>query len=547
MQQADRWTLRFEPGEPQLRIASGEWTNKTIADYATEMLHTAPDTVLIVSDGQPFTVRNLFDRAQSLARGLRTIGLESGDTVSFQLPNWVESAVINLACALGGFVINPIIPIYRSAELRFILKDCRAKVMFVPEEFRGVNYPEMIQSLHSDLPELSHLVVVRGSSEHALTYDAVLDRGRASDASLTPAPADFARLIIYTSGTTGPPKGVIYSHNQARRAVADSFEFWRLQRGATFLVGTPVTHVTGFIYGLDAPFYFASRSVLMEKWIPSDAVRLIDDHQVNVMCGATPFLTGIVAEAQNAGSSLPSLRIFLCGGAPVPPNLIHQAQEAFTGCRTFRGFGSSECPMITQGCLDDPNLAATTDGQIFGYEVKVVDEDGNRLPPDTDGELLAKGAAMFRGYTDSEATRAAFDDEGFFQTGDIGRITQAGFLTVTGRKKDLIIRGGENLSPKEIEDALHTHPDIQEAAVTAMPDARMGETVCVFVIPRYGQRPDRSELASFLKSKGLAPQKWPERVEYVEDLPRTPSGKVQKHLLRQMISHALEQEQTVGA
>jgi acyl-CoA synthetase (AMP-forming)/AMP-acid ligase II len=297
-----------------------------------------------------------------------------------------------------------------------------------------------------------------------------------------------------------------------------------------------VAHVSGFSYGIDMPFYVGTQTVLMERWSADEAVELIERHAVKVMLGATPFLAELLASAEKLGSSLPSLEIFFCGGAAVPPALIRRAHEVFENCRTFRVFGSSECPMITQGCPEDRDLSATTDGRIFGYEVKVVDDDGNMLPPDTDGEMLARGASMFRGYTDPEATRQSFDPEGFFRTGDIGRVTAEGVLTVTGRKKDLIIRGGENISAKEIEDALHTHPDIKEAAIVAIPHARLGEGVCAIVIPKGSNRPAREEISAYLKRWGLAPQKWPEMIHYVDDLPRTASGKVQKHLLRQQIA-----------
>lgn len=541
MSELEPWRLRLEAGEPQARYLSGEWEAKTIADYAGEMHAADPETPVIIVGEQVHTVSELLDRATALARGLRSLGLDHGDTVSFQLPNWIETAVIDLACALGGFIVNPIVTIYRHSELEFILADARSKAMFIPEIFRDVDYPAMIGALRERLPLLEHVVVTRGASGQGLSYDAVIARGRASVIALTPALPDETKQVIYTSGTTGPAKGVLYSHAQARRTLLNSFVRWKLERGAKFLIGSPVAHVSGFSYGIDMAFYLGTVAVLMERWEGERAVELIDRHGIDVMLGATPFLTELLAAAEKAGSRLPSLRIFFCGGAAVPPDLIRRANAAFENCKTFRVFGSSECPMITQGTPEDAEKSATTDGRIYDYQVKVVDDDGRSLPPDTDGELLARGPAMFRGYTDPRATREAFDADGFFRTGDIGRVGADGSLTVTGRKKDLIIRGGENLSAKEIEDAIHRHPGIREVSIVSMPHDRLGEGVCAYALAADNP-PDVDALKAFLKAAGLAPQKWPERLIYVEDLPRTASGKVQKHILRQRVAELVKAE-----
>jgi acyl-CoA synthetase (AMP-forming)/AMP-acid ligase II len=518
------------------------WTNKTLADYVLEAAQASPDAVLMVADGRGVTVSDFVQEATILAQGLYSMGFKSGETISFQLPNWKEAAVIDLACVFGGFIVNPIVPIYRHAELGFILNDARAKAVFIPQVYRGVDYAQILEDLRPKLPMLQRVFITRGGGDDESTYHAVMQAGRSSGIVLAGSEPESVKQVIYTSGTTGPAKGVLYTHNQARRTLANSFDVWGLAPGVKVLIGTPVTHVSGFSYGPDLMFYLGAQCVLMEKWDADEAVELIDRHQVDVMVGATPFLADLIAGAERAKSRLASLKIFFCGGAAVPPGLVRRAYEVFENCRTFRCFGSTECPLITHGCPEDIELAATTDGRIHGYEVKVVGDDGTILPPDVNGEILARGPAMFCGYTDPGATREAFDDEGFFRTGDIGKVTKDGVLTVTGRKKDLIIRGGENLSPKEIEDALHTHPDLKEAAVVSIPHARLGEGVGVFLIAKGQHRPDRSELAAHLKGRGLAPQKWPERVEYLADFPRTPSGKVQKHLLRKDIAEKMEKE-----
>ncbi|MGI6853667.1 AMP-binding protein [Mesorhizobium sp. 1B3] len=536
------WSMRFTRGEREQRSAAGEWTGKTIADYARQRADEEPDAVAVTGETGGMTYAQLLDEAQALARGMLAAGVKRGETVSFQLPNWIEAVVVNLACALAGIVVVPVIPIYRQAELRFILKDCRARMLFIPETFRSIDYPQMIDSLRADLPELRDVVVVRGAAAGMLRYADMVAAGQMSSAELRPAGPDEAKFLIYTSGTTGQPKGVIYSHNQSRRPVWASMQVWGINPGARILMPSPVTHVTGYSYGLEAAFGFGIRVTLMEKWDAARAARLIDEQGIEFTISATPFLQDLVEEAERSGTRLPSLRIFACGGAAVPPELIRRANRVFANCRTFRVFGSSECPMVTQGVLDDPELAATTDGRVFDWQVKVVDLDGNRVAPGTEGEILARGPSLFRGYTSAEANRESFDPEGYFRTGDLGVVTADGLLAITGRKKDIIIRGGENLSAKEIEDALHEHPAVREAAVVAMPHDRLGEGVCAWLIASGAARPDQAELADHLARAGLARQKCPERIEYIAELPKTASGKVKKHELRRMITQKIIEE-----
>lgn len=535
------WSLRFEPGERAARRAAGEWPGLTLATVATEMARSHPDDIAVIDESGALDYATCLRRATNLARGLLEIGLNPGDTVSFQLPNWTEAVILNLACALGGFVINPVIPIYRQAELAFILADCRARIAFIPGRWRGVDYGAIYEELRPKLPGLKAVAKVRADGD--LTFEDIEARGREAVHALQAADPDDAKLIIYTSGTTGQPKGVLYSHNQSRRPLGSSFETWGLKAVDTLLMPSPVTHVTGYSYGMEMPFQFGTRTVLMERWDAAEALAISRREQVDFMIGATPFLAELVNEAESRRETLPSLRIYACGGAAVPPALIDRANNQFVNCRAFRVFGSSECPMVTQGCLDDPDRAARSDGRVNDWDVKIVDEEDHPVPPGTEGEILARGPSLFRGYTDPVATREAFDAQGYFRTGDLGRLTTGGVLTVTGRKKDIIIRGGENLSAKEIEDALHTHPAIKEAAVVSMPHDRLGEGVCAYVIPAASaSMPTVAQIVEFLLEYGLARQKCPDRIEVVDDLPRTASGKVQKHILRTMIREAMRGE-----
>jgi acyl-CoA synthetase (AMP-forming)/AMP-acid ligase II len=542
-----RWPMRFTAGEREARAASGEWPGQTIGDMARVRASEDPDVTAISGETGGRTYTELLADAEALARGLLELGVERGETVSFQLPNWIESTIVNLACALGGFIVNPIIPIYRHSELRFILKDCQSRAIFIPDVFRSIDYTAMIGELRGEVPDLKEVIVVRGNATGLRTYDEIRAGGVASRRPLVPPNADDAKFIIYTSGTTGLPKGAIYSHNQSRRPVWASREVWGFRKGSKQLAPSPVTHVSGYLYGLESPLHFGVQVTFMEKWDAMRALEIIDKEQTDFMHCATPFLQELVERAEQNGRSLPSLRLFACGGAAVPPELIRRANRVFVNCRTFRVYGSTECPMITQGALTEPELAATTDGQVFDWDVKVVNDSGQRVNPGEEGEILARGPSMFRGYTNMTANEEAFDSEGYFRMGDLGTVSVEGMLTVTGRKKDLIIRGGENLSAKEIEDVLHTHPTIREAAVVAMPHQRLGEAVCAYIIPVGAERPDAMTFAAFLHARGLAKQKYPERVEYVDELPKTASGKVQKHILRRMIGERIAAENKLSS
>jgi acyl-CoA synthetase (AMP-forming)/AMP-acid ligase II len=538
LERIGHWDLRFEPGERAARRASGEWQGLTLADHLHRQAHDRPDDIAVIGERAVLRYGEVLEKSSALARGLLDAGLAPGDTVSFQLPNWPETVLINCACALAGLVINPVIPIYREAELRYILRDCRARVLFIPARFRGVDYPAMIAPLRAQLPDLAHVVVLGAPGDG---LEALIARGRTLDTPLPGCDPDAAKLIIYTSGTTGQPKGVIYSHNQAIRPVRASFDVWNLGPGSRLLMPSPVTHVTGYAYGLEAPFALGSTTIFMEHWDGGTACDMVDAQNVDFMIGATPFLTELITAAVRKGTHLESLRIFGCGGAAVPPSIIERAMATFPNCRAFRVFGSSEAPMVTQGCIDNDYLAAHTDGQVHDWDIVLRDAQDAPQPVGSEGEICVKGPSLFRGYTDPAANTDAFDAQGYFRTGDIGRLDADGYLTITGRKKDLIIRGGENLSAKEIEDALHTHPAIVEAAVVAMPHARLGEGVAACVICTGEDRPDRADLAAWLEGQGLARQKWPEFVDYRSSLPKTASGKVQKHLLRRELAERFPQ------
>jgi len=511
---------------------SGAWADLTIAELAEQRAEADPDGIALIAGETQMSWAALLADARALAASLRSLGLVPGDVVSFQTPNWAEAAVINLAAALSGLVINPIVPIYRDAEVGMMLADSGAKALFTAGSFRNYDYAAMAERLRPLLPALRHIVTVR--SESAMTLESLIAQGRGRSFERPSVDPGSVKMLLFTSGTTGRPKGVLHSHNTLYRVLQQSARHWGISPGDAMLMPSPVTHVSGYGNGLELPFVAGTRTVLMESWNAAEAIALIERHQVTGTVAATPFLVELAKAASAAGKRLPSFRFFACGGAAVPPDVIPAANRAFERCRAFRVFGSSEVPLVTLGypAAADEMLAATTDGAPIDYTVRVVDDAGQDVAPGADGEILARGPAMFLGYCDRRQTEEAITPDGYFRTGDIGCITPEGALLITGRKKDLIIRGGENISAKEIEDVLHAHPAVEEASVVAMPHARLGEGVCAYVILRSDAVADADALAAHVAASGLARQKIPERFEIVSELPRTASGKIRKDQLR---------------
>ncbi|MGB2922408.1 MAG: AMP-binding protein [Mycobacterium sp.] len=490
----------------------------TLADALRDAAAAAPDRILLRDGDLTLTCAGLSSQATSLAAALTT-RMPVGSVVSFMVPNWHEAAVIYLGATLAGMVVNPILPSLRDHELGFILTDAQSRVVFIPENFGGHDYAAMLSKVVADLPSAPEVVVVRGDA-----------RGHTAYADLFAAPMveplptldpDATRMILYTSGTTGRPKGVLHSDNSLNALIAQLGTFWRIEPGDTFLVPSPVAHIGGSIYAFECPLLLNTQAVLMQRWDSDAAVALMLEHRCTHMAGATPFLSGLLTAAERAATRLPDLKVFICGGASVPPSLIQRAAKYFQRALVTRVYGSTEVPVTTVGSLDDVDHAAETDGRPGIADVILVD-----------GEIRARGPQMLTGYLHADDTRAAFDEAGYFRTGDLGRFTDDGYLVVTGRAKDIIIRNGENISPKEVEDILVTHPQIAEIAIVGIPDPRTGERACAAIVASHPPGPDVAELREFLLARGVAKFKAPERVVRYDTLPKNAAGKVLKHHIK---------------
>jgi acyl-CoA synthetase (AMP-forming)/AMP-acid ligase II len=501
-----------------------------------------PDQKLIVDGAHVMSAATVRQEAQQLAKALAERGLTPGDVVSFQLPNWHEAILVELACSYAGYVCNPIVPIYRDAEVSFILADAGARALFVPESFRAFDHRAMVDRMRPDLSRLSEVIFVRPQDDSLLSFDKFLSQPATTP--LTRPDPNSVKLILYTSGTTGHPKGVLHTHNTIDAEIRNFIDWLKLESTDIILMPSTLGHITGYLYGIQLPITLGCPVVLMDIWKAQEAADLIDHHGITFTLGATPFLQELARFARVGQRPLPTLRYFPTGGAPVPPEVIYDANAAFERCVCFRLYGCTEAPTVTLGVPDpqQKELAATTEGYVVGHEILLLDENQELVPLGNEGEIATRGPEMCVGYAAPAQNKDAFDPDGYFHTGDLGRLTPEGCLVITGRRKDLIIRGGENISPKEIEDVLYTHPAILEAAVVAMPHPRLGETACAFVTLRQTGAFDFQAMGRVLDSSGLAKQKYPERLEIVDELPYTAAGKIRKNVLREQIAARIAKE-----
>ncbi len=518
---------------------------KNLADYAQEKAISTPEAVAIyLESGQHIEFASIFKEAMALATSLSSLGLKAGDVISFQLPNWRETVAIDIAAVWLGLVVNPVIPIYRDHELAFILADSRCRCLFIPGTYRGYDFPQMIERLSPELPDLQHVIAVRhpAADDQMLRYETLIQNISEPTPEKQPTDMSAVKVLMYTSGTTGRAKAVRHSHQSLSRAIDNGVEGWGLGEGDVMLMPSPVTHITGFANGIEQAFISDCKTAFMERWDVDLAATYIEQVGATGCVSATPFLQELVEKAERDSLKLPTLRFFACGGASVPPTLITDAHRVFANCRAFRVYGCTEAPLITVGFMqtEEETLAANTDGRINNWDVLIVDDEGQSLAQGKDGEILVKGPALMLGYGEEQQTRAAINDQGYFATGDIGHITPEGAIVITDRKKDIIIRGGENISAREIEDVLHSHEMISEAAVVAMPHERLGEGVCVFLVTKNSTVLTLQQLQVFLEHSGLAKQKWPQRVELSHELEKTASGKVRKDVLRKKVNALMQ-------
>ena len=523
----------------------GHWVNTTLADTLKQAAAESPDRVLLIDGDTRIDCATLYQQASHLAQALLARA-PVGSVVSFMLPNWHEAATIYLASTLAGMIANPILPSLREREVDFILKDAGSRFLFLPAHFRNFDYramaDQLLEQMNNQTDRAPDVLILRGDAGRHVAYQHIM--GSQQHTSDLPAlNPDSERMLMYTSGTTGRAKGVLHSHNTLHALIKQLGEHWRIAPGDRFLVPSPVSHIGGSIYAFECPLLLGSSAVLMENWQPEAAAELIDAQHCTHMAGATPFLEGLLAAAKQKNTQLESLKVFICGGAAVPPQLIREAAEFFPNASVTRVYGSTEVPVTTVGAPlpEELDFAADTDGRAGIATVKLCEHTAAQQD---EGEILARGPQMLLGYLHVEDDDSSFDDEGYFRTGDIGRLIEGPgtrYLQVTGRAKDIIIRNGENISPKELEDLLLSHPNISDIAIVGRPHKKTGERVCAVLVPTQTPGPDIKELFNFLVERGVAKFKAPEQVEYWEALPRNAAGKMLKHEIRASLIAAANQ------
>ena len=527
---AGRW-LRWHEGRVADAYGSGLWVRETLADALQRAAQQTPERVLIVDAECRVDARTLHAQATALAQAMLARA-PVGSVVSFMLPNWHEAATIYLAATLAGMVAHPVLPSLRDRDLAFALQDAESRMIFIPATFRNHDYAGMLSRVVALLPSPPEVVVLRGDAGPHTRYEELLNGDPVR--TLPVLDPDAVRMMLYTSGTTGRPKGVLHSHNSLHALLRQIGRHWLVEPGDRFLVPSPISHIGGSIYAFEAPLLLGTTAILMERWSAEDAVRLAASHHWTHMAGATPFLQQLLGAARKSGARLPDLKVFICGGASVPPSVIRAAAGYFERAVVTRVYGSTEIPVTTIGSLDRADLdsAADTDGRPGSAEIRLA---AHPAAPPGEGEICARGPQMLVGYLHAEDEAGAFDEDGYFRTGDLGRRARGDHLVVTGRAKDIIIRSGENIAPKEVEDILIHHPAIAEIAIVGLPDPRTGERACAVIVPGQGPPPGVADIAAYLEAQGLARFKIPEQVVLRDSLPRNDAGKVLKDRLRAAI------------
>lgn len=530
-------------------LEQGFWHDRTINDDLDACVASCPDklalTAVSLESGAVtrFTYREMALMADRIAVGLSRLGVGRNDVVSMQLPNWWQFTLTYLACSRIGAVLNPLMHIFRERELSFMLKHGDSKVVIVPKRFRDFDHEEMIAGLKPDLPALQHIIVVGGTGDNS--FEKLLSGPKWEEAPdareiLTrhrPGPDDIMQLI-YTSGTTGEPKGVMHSANTTMANIIPYAERMRLGAEDVILMASPMAHQTGFMYGLMMPIMLRASAVLQDIWDPKKAVELIRGEGVTFTMASTPFLTDLAKGVAESGQGVPSLRTFLCAGAPIPGPLVENARKVL-GAKIVSAWGMTENGAVTLIALDDDDERAfsTSGCPLPGVEIRVVGADEKNLPNGAEGRLLVRSCSNFGGYLRRPHLNNT-DRQDWFDTGDLAEIDDRGYVRITGRSKDVIIRGGENIPVVEIETLLYKHPAINQVAIVAYPDERLGERGCAVVVPKPGQAIDLTAMVDFLKSHKVALQYIPERLLMLQQMPATPSGKIQKFKLREIVKQA---------
>jgi cyclohexanecarboxylate-CoA ligase len=528
--------LMLDQARLQLERKRGLWPDRVITDYLDRWLLEKPDASALVSwreESQScvrLTYRELAQHAARAARALSLCGVGRGEVVSFQLPNCWQFVAAHLACVRLGAVSNPLLPIFRHRELFFMLRHGDARVLIAPASYRGFDHGALARQLARELPGLA--LVLLTDDDSADSFEAALGDGDEADCARGARlePNDVMQLM-FTSGTTGESKGVLHTSNTLLSAVREYARHMDIGAQDVIFMPSPLGHQLGFCYGLQMALMLGIPLVLTDVWQPERALELMREHGATFTFGATPFLADLAGLPGVERRRPPRLRMFASSGAPIPPAVV-QAARARLGVAVATCWGMTECASVTITPPDETKVLESDGCALPNGEVRVLAADGREAPRGAVGALQVRGSSLFVGYL-KRRELSRLDDGGWFDTGDVARMDEEGYIRICGRSKDVIIRGGENIPVVEIESALYRMSEIADAAVVAMPDPRLQERACAFVVLRPGHTLSLPAVCQHLAAEGFSKHFWPERLEIVEQMPRTPTGKIQKYVLRE--------------
>lgn len=548
---------RYSDDEIARYYEQGLWTEDTLHGLVARQAQERPDKVFGTDSTTAVTFAELHDRALALAVGLRRRGIGPGDRVAVQLPSWTEFFVIATAVARIGAVLVPIMPIYRHEEVGFIVETAGAKAAFTAPTYRKFDHARMFLDLARTGTCLETVVVVRpdgGVPDGAVGYDDLLVPVPTEEATAEIGPGvgpDEPFVVVFSSGTTSRPKGCLHTFNTMACGARLLGKGWQYTEDDVQFGPSPVTHTTGLVTSFIMPLIHGAASHLMEQWDPREGLERIAKFRCTACVSATTFLQMLLDVYDPDVHDASSMRFWTSAGAPIPGSFVEAARHAIPNMAVLSLYGRTENITTTMCTLeDDPARSVTSDGKALPLqEVRIVDERGNELPRGEEGDIAYRGAMNCLEYIGQpEETAANYTHDGFHRSGDLGRMDEDGYVRVTGRLKDIVIRGGMNISVRAVEDALSAHPAVGGVALVGMPDRHLGERVCCYLVPREGHPVlTLEEIRDFLLGQGMAIQKVPERLEVVDELPTTATGKIQKHLLRAAIAEKIEAEAPAGA
>jgi cyclohexanecarboxylate-CoA ligase len=529
--------------------SSGIWLDKLIIDDLDEYAKSRPSQSVIIDSRQSMTYAQLQDASYRVAAGLLSLGIQPNDRVAIQLPNWAEYVVLHCALVRIGAVTCLITPMSRAREISGMLRVAQSKWLVIPKQFKHFDYLAMGRQLQSTLPDLGLIILDEqlGQTEtlddldHAHPWHAMIETPcdsllRKKIDEFRPHP-DAVTEIVFTSGTTGDPKGVMHTNNTLYAPQIAMSKSLDLRSGSVLHMASTLGHQTGFLNGLRLPIQVGGTVVLQDTWKPEAFVELVAQHKIEVSSGSATFLMDILKANNLDLCDVSSLRVFRAGGGPIPVSLVKEAESRLPNLRVLRGWGQTENGVVTLTRLDDDlETRAQTDGRVQpGMTIRIVDANQRELGPGIEGSLQVRGAFMSPGYANSPDLMKTFYFDDWFDTGDLATIDTRGYIKITGRLKDIVIRGGENIPIHYVENVLFEDSRIAEVSIVGMPDERLGERCCAFIILKKGATFSLGEMQKFLSTRDVATQYWPERLEIVDELPRTANGKVQKASLRALL------------